>query len=100
MARRKPKTRKKKKTKKKTRKMVSIKQYKYLIQKRQHHKRMTRLERKQLDQALLTKYCSCITKLKNNKAIEKNVEYPICFNSIYKKRGFKSPRGVSRKCYK
>ena len=98
MSRRK-KTRKQK-ARKRTLKKLSQSKYKFLIQKRQHHKKLSHGERKQLDRELLKKYCSCVKKLKYNESLPKNIEYPVCLNSIYKKRGFKSPKRVSRRCYK
>ena len=104
MAPRKPKTRKQKprksKPRKRTLKKMSQSKYKSLILKRQHHKKLSHEERKQLDRELLKKYCSCVKKLKYNESLPKNIKYPVCLNSIYKKRGFKSPKGVSRRCYK
>ena len=79
--------------------MISKKKYNELIKKRQHHKKMTLKERKQLDHALLINYCSCIKKLKNKKT-KKNLEYPICMSSIYNKRKFKSPKNARSKCKK
>ena len=85
--------------KKSKRNMISKKKYNELIKKRQHHKKMTLTERKQLDHALFINYCSCIKKLKNKKT-KKNLEYPICMSSIYNKRKFKSPKNVRSKCKK
>lgn len=79
--------------------MISKKKYNELIKKRQHHKKLTLTERKQLDHALLMNYCSCIKKLKNKKT-KKNLEYPICMSSIYNKRKFKSPKNARSKCKK
>jgi len=79
--------------------MISKKKYNELIKKRQHHKKLTLTERKQLDHALLMNYCSCIKKLKNKKT-KKNLEYPICMSSIYNKRKFKSPKNAKSKCKK
>jgi len=79
--------------------MISKKKYNELIKKRQHHKKMTLNERKQLDHALFINYCSCIKKLKNKKTKEK-LEYPICMSSIYNKRKFKSPKNARSKCKK
>ncbi len=86
--------------KKSKKNMISKKKYNELIKKRQHHKKLTLTERKQLDHSLFINYCSCIKKLKNNKKTKKNLEYPICMSSVYKKRKFKSPKNVRSKCKK
>lgn len=85
--------------KKSKKNLISKKKYNELIKKRQHHKKMTLKERKQLDHALLINYCSCIKKLKNKKT-KKNLEYPICMSSVYNKRKFKSPKNARSKCKK
>ena len=97
---------KKKKTKKKfslkkgKAKMISKSKYKELIRKRQHHKKLTPSQRKKLDYALFMNYCSCIKKIKYDKKTKENLDYPICMSSIYTKRGFKSPKGVTKRCKK
>ena len=97
---------KKKKTKKKfslkkaKQQMISKSKYKELIKKRQHHKRLTPSQRKKLDHALFMNYCSCIKKLKYDSKTKENLEYPFCMSSIYTKRGFKSPKGVTKRCKK
>jgi len=78
--------------------MISKTKYKELIKKRQHNKKLTLNERKQLDHALFINYCSCVKSLKYNKKVKDYLEYPVCMNSIYKKRGFKAPKGVTAKC--
>lgn len=95
----KAKSKKKYSLKKSKTNMISKKKYNELIKKRQHHKKLTLTERKQLDHALFINYCSCIKKLKNKKT-KKNLEYPICMSSIYNKRKFKSPKNVRSKCKK
>ena len=80
--------------------LISTKKYKELIKKRQHHQKLSLKERKQLDHALFIKYCSCIKSLKYNERIKENIEYPICMSSVYKKRGFKSPKNVKSRCKK
>ena len=97
---------KKKKTKKKfslkkaKQQMISKSKYKELIKKRQHHKRLTPSQRKKLDHALFLKYCSCVKTLKYKKDLQANLEYPFCMSSVYTKRGFKSPKGVTKRCKK
>ena len=80
--------------------MISNKKYKELIKKRQHHKKLSLNERKKLDNALFINYCSCVKSLKYNKKVKDYLEYPVCMSSIYKKRGFKPPFGVTSKCSK
>ena len=86
--------------KKAKRGMISKSKYKELIKKRQHHKRLTPSQRKKLDHALFLKYCSCVKTLKYKKDLQANLEYPFCMSSVYTKRGFKSPKGVTKRCKK
>jgi|TARA_B100002051_G_scaffold267392_1_gene295798 hypothetical protein len=77
--------------------MISNKNYKRLLSK----KRMTKKEKTQLDRALFVKYCRCVKKLKyTNKKKQRGREYPICINSIYKKRHKKVPKELQKKCSK
>ena len=78
--------------------LISEEKYKELIRRRQHKKRLTFAERKKLDHALFIKYCSCVKTLKYNKDVKANLEYPICMSSVYKKRGFKAPKNVLKRC--
>ena len=87
-----------KRTKRRSNKIISDKIYKELIKKRQHHKKLSLTERKQLDNALFIKYCSCVKSLKFDKNVKDYLEYPFCMSSIYKKRGFTAPEGVTEKC--
>ena len=80
--------------------MISETKYKELIKKRQHNKKLTLGQRKQLDHALFTNYCSCIKSLKYDKKVKDYLEYPVCMSSIYKKRGFTPPKGVTVRCGK
>ena len=98
---------KKKNTKKKNpkyslkrakKRIVSKKKYQELIKKRQHHKKLSLKERKQLDEALFVNYCSCVKSLKYDQKVKDYLEYPVCMSSIYKKRGFTPPKGVTQKC--
>jgi len=95
-------TRKKKKysLKKGEKRMISKKEYRELIKKRQHHKKLTPNQRKKLDEALFINYCSCVKSLKYDKKVKDYLEYPVCMSSIYKKRGFEIPKGVTAKCSK
>ena len=97
----KPNKPKKTKTLKKTKnKMISKTKYKELIKKRQHHKKLSLKERKQLDEALFVNYCSCVKSLKYDPKVKDYLEYPVCMSSIYKKRGFEVPKGVTARCSK
>ena len=80
--------------------MISKKQYKELIKKRQHHKKLTPSQRKKLDHALFINYCSCVKSLKYDKKVKDYLEYPVCMSSVYKKRGFEVPKGVTARCSK
>ena len=80
--------------------MISEEQYRELIRKRQHKDKLTYQERKKLDHALFLKYCSCVKTLKYKKDLQANLEYPFCMSSVYTKRGFKSPKGVTKRCKK
>ena len=78
--------------------MVSKKRYSNLIKKKKSRKRMTKRDEKDLDLALFVNYCKCIKKLKYSKDYEKGLEYPICISSVYKKRGLKPPKDITKKC--
>ena len=80
--------------------LISKDKYKELILKRKHHKKLTLNQRKQLDHALFINYCSCVKSLKYDSKVKDYLEYPICMSSIYKKRGFKPPKGVTVLCKK
>jgi len=80
--------------------IVSKKKYQELIQKRQHNQKLSLNERKKLDEALFVNYCSCVKSLKYDDKVKDYLEYPVCMSSIYKKRGFKPPKGVTQKCGK
>lgn len=76
-----------KKRKKRFTQNISLKKYKELIKKKRSKKRLTKREKKILDDTLFYKYCKC------NLHFEKKKQngYGICMNSIYKNRGFKTP---------
>ena len=86
--------------KKSKKRMISKKKYQELIQKRQHNKKLSLNERKKLDHALFVNYCSCVKSLKYDKKVKDYLEYPVCMSSIYKKRGFSPPKGVTQRCGK
>ena len=79
-------------------KMVSKKKIFYSTSKKKSKKRLTKKDKKNLNRALFVNYCKCIKKIKYDKNYEKGIEYPICVSSIYKKRGFKVPKDISKKC--
>tara|TARA_B100001115_G_scaffold145106_1_gene113213 strand:+ start:14438 stop:14722 length:285 start_codon:yes stop_codon:yes gene_type:complete len=89
---------KKKKKSIKNARIVSKKRYSQLIKKKKTKKRMTKRDKKDLDKALFVNYCKCIKRLKYSKEYEDGLEYPICMSSVYKKRGFKPPKNISKKC--
>ncbi len=76
-----------KKRKKRFTQKISLKKYKELIKKKRGKKRLTKREKKLLDDTLFYKYCKC------NLHFEKKKQngYGICMNSVYKNRGFKTP---------
>ena len=41
-----------------------------------------------------------VKKIKYDTKTKENLEYPFCMSSIYTKRGFKSPKGVTKRCKK
>jgi len=78
--------------------LISKDKYKELIKKRQHNKKLSLNERKKLDHALFINYCSCVKSLTYDPKVKDYLEYPVCMSSIYKKRGFKAPKGVTVRC--
>ena len=54
--------------------MISKKKYKELIKKRQHHKKLSLKQRKQLDHALFVNYCSCVKSLKYDPKVKDNLD--------------------------
>ena len=104
--RRRTNNKKKRKTKNKfslknaKKRIISKEKYKELIQKRQHNKKLSLNERKKLDHALFINYCSCVKSLKYDSKVKDYLEYPVCMSSIYKKRGFNPPKGVTVRCKK
>ena len=66
--------------------------------KRKSKKKLTRKENKRLDNTLFIKYCKCVKHLKYSKKTKDNLEYPICTSSVYKNRGFKTPKNVKKRC--
>ena len=79
---------------------IGKKKYSKLLRKKRTKKKMTKKEKRQLDHALFINYCKCIKSLKYSKKYEEGIEYPICTSSIYKKRGFKPPKTIQKKCRK
>lgn len=80
--------------------MISRKKYERLVKKKRSRKRLTKKEKKQLENALFVNYCKCIKRLKYDKKIKPGLEYPICTKSIYRGRRFKTPKGIQKKCKK
>ena len=79
---------------------IGKKKYSKLLRKKRTKKKMTKKEKRQLDHALFINYCKCIKSLKYSKKYEECIEYPICTSIIYKKRGFKPPKTIQKKCRK
>ena len=95
------KKKKKRKNKKKTirkARMVSRKRYSNLLKKKKSKKKLSNKENNELEKALFVNYCKCIKKIKYSNEYERGSEYPICMNSIYKKRNITPPKNVSKKC--
>jgi len=82
---------------KKTR-ILTKKEYNKLIKKRKSKKKLTKKENKRLDHTLFIKYCKCVKHLKYSKKKKDYSEYPICTSAVYKKRGFKTPKDVKKRC--
>ena len=70
----------------------SKKKYRKLLTK----KRLSKQEKKNLDKALFVQYCKCLKQFKFKR--KESLGYPVCMNSIYKKRGKKPPKNASRLC--
>tara|TARA_B100000212_G_scaffold296967_1_gene240535 strand:- start:550 stop:840 length:291 start_codon:yes stop_codon:yes gene_type:complete len=87
-----------KQTKQKKRMILNMSKKKYtkLVRQKKNKKKMSLKNKKQLDHALFIQYCKCLKKFKfsNNESLG----YPVCMNSIYKNRGFKAPKNISRLC--
>ena len=86
----------KRKKRKKMKLSISEKKYKKLIQQRRSKKKMSLKNKKLLDDALYIKYCNCLKSFEFTKKDKRG--YPICMNSVYKKRGIKPPKNASRLC--
>lgn len=79
--------------------------YKELVEK-QKNNTINSEEKVELDEALQTKYCYCQKQLYSKYAFKKNIlddtpkysPYATCLSSIYKKRGFPIPKGITRSC--
>ena len=80
----------------KKRRTISKKRYKKLLSK----KRLTKKEKKQLDNSLFVNYCKCVKKIKYSRKYSKGSEYPICISSVYKRRKLKTPRNIIKRCKK
>ena len=74
---------------------ISKDKYKKLLT----YKRLSKKNKKLLNDELLKKYCRCIKTLKKSKDKRMyNGKYGICMNSIYKNRGINPPFNVVREC--
>ena len=86
---------KQKRTKRKKLKILSETKYQQLIKQMKGKKKMSLKDRKSLDKTLYIKYCKCLKKFESNNDTR---GFPICMSSIYKNRGFKSPKNASKRC--
>ena len=76
---------------------INKKRYQLLLNK----KKLNKNEKKELDNMLSNKYCSCVKQVK--KTFKKNkskmgLQYPICTNSIYNNRGIIPPKNKNKLC--
>lgn len=79
-------------------KKITKKKYEQLL-KKYKTKKLSKKERKILDDELFKKYCKCIRTLKRSKNKKMyDAKYGICMNSIYKKRNIEPPYNASKKC--
>ena len=78
--------------------ILSKTKYEDYLKKRKTKKKLNKKQNKDLDHTLFIKYCKCIKNLKYNKKVKPGLEYPICTNSIYNKRGFTPPQNIKMKC--
>jgi len=84
---------------------ITQKLYKELVEK-QKQNTISSQEKEVLDEALQTKYCYCQKQLYGKYAFKKNIlddtpkytPYATCLSSIYKKRGFSIPKGITKSC--
>ncbi len=86
----------KRKRKKSMKLSISKDRYKRLVSKKMKRQRMTRHEKKLLNDALYIKYCRCLKALESKDYQSKT--YPICMNSVYKRRKVKPPYNAARRC--
>ena len=74
---------------------ISEKKYKHLLSV-YHRKKLSKKNKKLLDKSLYVKYCKCLKKFKfKNK---EKIGYPVCMNTVYKKRKIKPPKNASKQC--
>jgi len=85
------------KRKRKMKMKISRTKYKQLLSLKKTKKKMSLKNKQLLDDALYVNYCKCLSKFEYNKDTR---GYPICMNSIYKKRRIKPPKNASRNCNK
>ncbi len=75
---------------------VSKKQYQRLLSMKKTKKKMSLKNKKDLNRMLYIKYCRCLKSFeaKGNSKLG----YPVCMNTVYKKRHIKPPKNASRRC--
>ena len=76
---------------------ISEKKYKQLLTNKRSKKRLTKKEKKQLNDSMYIKYCKC---LKHFEYKKDKRGYPICMSSVYTKRKVKPPKNASTRCKK
>ncbi|GAG96994.1 unnamed protein product, partial [marine sediment metagenome] len=86
---------------------ISNELYQELLYKKKNNNFIDNDNKNLLNNSLYIKLCHCIKKIFLKNKFLKNIfnikrkynEYPICINSIYKKRNFKPPTDSKTKCY-
>jgi len=87
-----------KKSNKKTNKKITKDKYIELLEKHKKNK-LSKKDKKLLDNELFKKYCTCIRTLKRSKNKKMyDAKYGICMNSVYKNRNITPPFNASKKC--
>jgi hypothetical protein len=83
-----------KRTQKRKKMKLSITEttYKELLRKKQ---RLTKKEAKQLSDSMYVKYCKCLQSFEYS---NEKKGYPICMNSVYKRRNIQPPKNASKRC--
>lgn len=88
--------------------ILTDEEYKSHLKLKKNHRKMSPIERRNIQEELNIKYCACIKKLYLKQLFKKNImnkdiskeanPWALCSTSIYLKRGFKIPKKVSSTC--